>query len=155
MQVTSFLSLAALLATGALSAPIDRRGAPAQNPVVPDIGSATAIARREAPHGNAELTYYDPGLGACGINSGAGELVVAMPHGLFDAKTPNGNPNKNPLCGKKLTVQTPDGKRKVTVTVVDRCPACKGNSLDLSRPAFAALADLSVGRIKGASWTML
>ncbi|KAL8372286.1 hypothetical protein RB595_001869 [Gaeumannomyces hyphopodioides] len=156
MQPTSLLGLAALLATGALSAPIDRRAAPApQNPVVPDIGGAIAIARREAPHANAELTHYEPGMGACGVNSGAGELVAAMPHGLFDAKTPGGNPNKNPLCGKKLKVKGPGGKGEVVVVVVDRCPACKGNSLDLSPPAFAALADLGVGRIKGASWTML
>lgn len=157
MQLASLLSLAALLATGALSAPVDRRGAiPApNNPIVPDIG--TSIARRGSGgvHGNAELTHYDQtaGIGACGVMSKATDLVAAMPHGLFDAKTPAGNPNKNPLCGKKLKVKGPGGK-SVQVTVVDRCPGCKGNSLDLSPPAFKALADLGVGRIKGASWTM-
>ncbi|KAL8399727.1 hypothetical protein RB594_000216 [Gaeumannomyces avenae] len=162
MQLTSLLGLAALLATTALSAPIDRRSTTHQNPVVPDISSSssttTAIARRLAsasPHPNAELTHYTPGMGACGVVSGPGELVAAMPHALFDAQTPAGNPNKNPLCGRKLRVQGPDGKRQVVVTVADRCPACVGNSLDLSEPAFAALADLDVGRIKGASWTML
>ncbi|EJT74851.1 hypothetical protein GGTG_08689 [Gaeumannomyces tritici R3-111a-1] len=160
MQLTSLLGLAALLATTALSAPIDRRSTTQQNPVVPDIGSSstTAMAHRRSPaspHPNAELTHYTPGLGACGITSGPGELVAAMPHALFDAKTPAGNPNKNPLCGRKLRVRGPDGKREVVVTVADRCPACVGNSLDLSEPAFAALADLGVGRIKGASWTML
>jgi len=66
------------------------------------------------------------GLGACGFTNNATELVVAMAAPDFDPFTPGGNPNKNTLCGRSISVTGPKGT--VTVRVVDRCPECKSVS---------------------------
>ncbi|KAK4235238.1 hypothetical protein C8A03DRAFT_36924 [Achaetomium macrosporum] len=42
-----------------------------------------------------------------------------MSHADFDPSTPNGNPNNNPLCGKRLRASY-NGKN-VDVTVIDHC----------------------------------
>lgn len=94
---------------------------------------------------SGEGTYYDPEMGACGnVNSGD-EKVVAISQYLFDKYTPNGNPNKNSLCGKKINASY-EGKT-VEVTIVDRCVGCKEHDLDLSPSAFADIADKGLGRI--------
>ncbi|XP_038696883.1 EG45-like domain containing protein [Tripterygium wilfordii] len=36
----------------------------------------------------------------------------------------------------------------VTVKIVDLCPGCQGNSLDLSQEAFSQIADPNAGRIQ-------
>lgn len=94
---------------------------------------------------SGEGTYYDPEMGACGnVNSGD-EKVVAISQYLFDKYTPNGNPNKNSLCGKKINASY-EGKT-VEVTIVDICVGCKEHDLDLSPSAFADIADKGLGRI--------
>lgn len=89
-------------------------------------------------------TYYDTGLGACGITSTDSDYIVAISHVLFDAQGV-ANPNNNPLCGKKINAHY--GGKSVTVTVVDRCPGCEEGSLDFSPSAFNQLADFDLGRI--------
>jgi hypothetical protein len=69
-----------------------------------------------------DLTYYDPGLGSCGITSTASEKICAVSHVLFDATMISANPNTNPICGKKLRIRR--GDRTVDVAVVDRCKLC-------------------------------
>ncbi|CAP62076.1 uncharacterized protein PODANS_5_460 [Podospora anserina S mat+] len=92
------------------------------------------------------------GLGACGQLHQDSEFVVALSHADFDPQTPGGNPNNNPLCGRRLRASF-EGK-SVKVAVIDRCPACSAGSLDLSPAAFSQLADLGRGRIQG-SWVWL
>lgn len=101
-----------------------------------------------APRNSGDLTFYDPGMGACGISSGAGEMVVALNAPQFDPATPNGNPNLNSLCGKRVRVTGPSGTT-VDATIVDRCPGCAAGSLDLSPAAFQVLAPLDKGRVAG------
>jgi hypothetical protein len=91
-----------------------------------------------------DATFFHTGLGACGKVSNDSQLVCALPGAVFDKKTPNGNPNKNPLCGRKVKVTR--GGKSVTVRVVDRCGPCKSNDIDLSPTAFGKLASLGVGR---------
>ncbi|UJR13166.1 hypothetical protein I4U23_000189 [Adineta vaga] len=95
---------------------------------------------------SGDATYYDPGLGACGINSGGNELVCAVASPDFDPQTPNGNPNNNKLCGRRISVNGPKGS--VTVSVVDRCPGCKSGDLDLSPAAFDRIANRNQGRVR-------
>ena len=86
--------------------------------------------------------YNDAGYGACGTQINAGtQLLVAAPAGLWT--TPN--PNNDPLCSKSIRV-TYNGKT-ITVPIKDKCPSCANNKIDLSQPAFASLADTSVGII--------
>ena len=72
-----------------------------------------------------DLTYYDPGLGACGIDSGDNDAVVAVSHYTFDAVQTGSDPNQNPLCGRKIRATRVDertGKSvSIDVTVIDRC----------------------------------
>ncbi|OJD15358.1 hypothetical protein AJ78_04403, partial [Emergomyces pasteurianus Ep9510] len=65
-----------------------------------------------------DLTYYSPGLGACGIDSTSSDAVCAVSWQLYDAVRTGPNPNTNPLCGKRLRLRR--GGRSVDVMVVDR-----------------------------------
>jgi len=99
-----------------------------------------------------EGTFYSTGMGACGITNKDTDYIAAASHLLFD-NFPNylgGNPNLNPMCGRKV-IATYQGK-SVTVTLTDRCTACAVTDLDFSPSAFNQLADFSVGRIKGMTW---
>lgn len=92
------------------------------------------------------MTYYQAGLGACGVNSnGDIEMVVALPVGLMGSQS-----NNNPYCGK--IVKIVNGNSSITATVVDKCMGCKDYAIDLSTRAFLGLGvDLAVGR-KVISW---
>jgi hypothetical protein len=97
-------------------------------------------------------TYYDPGLGACGIVSTASENIAAISHVVFDAAQIGANPNNNPLCGRKIWVtrqKTPGAAKNVSleVTVVDRCTGCKPQDLDFSMSVFEKLAEQWQGRV--------
>ncbi|OJD21173.1 hypothetical protein ACJ73_07492 [Blastomyces percursus] len=92
-----------------------------------------------------DLTYYDPGLGACGIKSAAGEPVCAVSQYLYDAVAVGTNPNANPLCGKRVRLRR--AGRSVDVTVVDRCVGCQPNDIDVSLSVFTQLALEEQGRV--------
>ncbi|KAJ7908222.1 plant expansin [Mycena leptocephala] len=113
---------------------------------VPD----TVETRSESHSGDG--TYYTPGLGACGKTNTADQLIVAVGHGVFDSfPGATGNPNNNPICGKKLRATY--GTKSVVVTVEDRCAGCAGAAdLDFTETGFAKLAPISVGRIHGVKW---
>ncbi|CAJ2510622.1 Uu.00g062470.m01.CDS01 [Anthostomella pinea] len=134
------------------------------------VGLGVGLSRRSKHSqdlplpGNADvhtgdLTYYGPGLGACGVVSTSSDNIVSVSHYTFDAASTGSNPNNNPLCGKKIRVQrdfVEDGKgnRSVDVTVVDRCVGCAPTDLDLSIAVFTQLAPEDSGRVVG-SWAWL
>jgi len=92
-------------------------------------------------------TFYGTGSNACGGVDHDTDFICAAAHGLFDSYPgATGNPNNNPICGKKLTAHY-QGK-SVTVKVTDRCGGCEGNSLDFSPAAFKQIADPNLGRIQ-------
>ena len=99
-----------------------------------------------------ELTYYDPGLGACGIDSHDGDHIVAVSHFIFDAVSTGSNPNANPLCGKMIRARR-DGK-SVDLKVVDRCTGCQPRDLDITLKVFAGLAAVERGRVD-VEWSWL
>ncbi len=116
--------------------------------------------------GNAEvhqgdLTFYDPGgpgFGACGRADYSTDAICAVSHLLYDAMATTGNPNDNPLCGRKIRItrnDERDGREKsVDVTVVDRCTGCEPNDIDLSLGMFDKIADEGLGRVAG-KWAWL
>jgi hypothetical protein len=81
------------------------------------------------PSGTAEyvgdLTYYGPGLGACGVTSSDTDNIVAISHYVYDAVQVGSNPNTNPLCGLQIRAERFDTQvnmmRSVDLTIVDRC----------------------------------
>ncbi|KAF1982747.1 hypothetical protein K402DRAFT_397274 [Aulographum hederae CBS 113979] len=105
-----------------------------------------------------DLTYYDPGLGACGIASNSGENIVAVSHLVFDAAQTGSNPNANPLCGKKIRASRyfaqAHGQRSVDLTVVDRCVGCAATDIDVTISAFKKLAEEAEGRVN-VQWAWL
>ncbi|RDW68249.1 hypothetical protein BP5796_08906 [Coleophoma crateriformis] len=106
-----------------------------------------------------DLTYYAPGLGACGITSSSTDAICAVSHIIFDAaQGSSSNPNANPLCGKKIRItrynEAVNAERSVDVTVVDRCVGCVADDLDLSLSMFTQLADEGLGRVTG-TWAWL
>lgn len=104
-----------------------------------------------------DLTYYDPGLGACGATNFVNESIVAVSHALFDAAAgqagSGSNPNANPLCGKviRISSRAAGANRSVDVTVRDRCTGCAVADLDVTESVFDRLAQRAEGRVK-CSW---
>ena len=129
------------------------------------IGLAAGLSSRNSSqnlplpsaHGGpyeGDLTYYDPGLGACGVTSANGDKIVAVSHFLFDAVQTGSDPNTNPLCGKKVRVKRLGGDVTVDLTVVDRCVGCETQDLDMTEETFSDLADVALGRVTG-EWSWL
>ena len=83
-------------------------------------------------------TYYNAnGDGACMFGPSPGDLMVSA------MNSPEyGNAA---ACGAYVHVIGPKGQ--VTVRIVDLCPECNAGHLDLSREAFARIADLPQGRV--------
>jgi expansin (peptidoglycan-binding protein) len=101
------------------------------------LQAAGGAACAAPPAGNVvhegKATFYTP-AGAAGncsyVGFPADDLYVALSPGEYaDAAA----------CGGYLDVTGPRGK--VRVKVVDRCPECPTGHLDLSRKAFARIAD--------------
>ncbi|KAJ5204320.1 uncharacterized protein N7498_005199 [Penicillium cinerascens] len=99
-----------------------------------------------------DLTYYNPGLGACGYTNSGSDMVCAVSHILFDAASTGSDPNDNPLCGMKLRLRR-NGK-SVDVKVVDRCVGCAVTDLDVTEAVFEEVAELAQGRVK-VEWAWL
>ncbi|KAL2020576.1 hypothetical protein VTK56DRAFT_8164 [Thermocarpiscus australiensis] len=73
----------------------------------PETTDNNTVARKtNVAATSGRFTWYNPGLGACGIPNSDSDLVVALSHADFDPSTPNGNPNNNPLCGRHTCEQT-------------------------------------------------
>ncbi len=127
------------------------------------IGLAAGLSTRKhtqnlpLPSGNGgpytgDLTYYEPGLGACGIDSQNSDKIVAISHLVFDAVSVGSNPNANPLCGKKIRARRDN--KSVDLTVVDRCTGCQPKDIDVTINTFADLADVDQGRVQ-VEWNWL
>ncbi|CAO3587696.1 unnamed protein product [Absidia cylindrospora] len=90
---------------------------------------------------SGSATYYDVGLGSCGNTNSNSEMVAALSSSIM---------NKS-KCGKSINIKSPKGS--VTVKVVDTCPGCDSNAIDLSPAAFKKLGDMNDGRID-VTWSM-
>lgn len=144
MQPFAIFLLIANLAVSALAAPIANTTSSSCVPSAPDFLCGTQVG---------EGTWFAPGEGACGFNNKSSQLIVAVSWKLYDNYPgyKGGNPNTNPVCGRKIHAKY-KGKG-VKVTVVDRCTGCNETDLDFSSGAFGHLADLSVGRLYNMTWT--
>lgn len=105
-----------------------------------DSSSSSSPSSSSSQDFSGQATYYDVGLGACGVTNTNSELIAAINVDQFGSQS-----NGNPICGKQATLYY-QGK-SVTVTVQDKCPGCSYGDIDLSPAAFKALADESLGRI--------
>ncbi|KII84077.1 hypothetical protein PLICRDRAFT_179759 [Plicaturopsis crispa FD-325 SS-3] len=92
-------------------------------------------------------TWYETGLGACGIYNTDSDKIVAASARLFDTYPgATANPNNNPICKRRVNIHY-QGKT-VQAAITDRCAGCAGEyDLDMSPGAFDVLAPPSAGRI--------
>jgi hypothetical protein len=144
-------------------APSSTYEAPAASSAAPaSYGSSSGSDSSNPQSGKTftgEITYFTPGMGACGETSGEGDKMVAISQSLFDQYTPNGNPNKNPLCGKTLTIKGADGAEH-KATIWDRCVGCAMDDLDMPQEFFNEVTTPSGsstpadGRAYGYEWSM-
>ncbi|KAI0820518.1 RlpA-like double-psi beta-barrel-protein domain-containing protein-containing protein [Trametes gibbosa] len=117
------------------------------------VASATSFSLVQALTGTGDATFYDAGLGSCGIFNTDSDFIVAIDAATFDTfPGATANPNTNPICNRQLTA-TANGK-SVTLTVTDRCAGCAPGSIDMTPTAFQQLASLDVGRLHGVTWTL-
>ncbi|CAE7063762.1 unnamed protein product [Rhizoctonia solani] len=121
--------------------------APVQNTTTHEL-----VARGPYDTHNGWASWYNPsaGTGACGWQNQDYEWVAAVGTQLFQELTPDGNPNHSAACGKTATA-TYNGKT-ITLGIVDRCPGCGYDDIDLAPAAFQQFADLGVGKLYGFSW---
>ncbi|KAI4295344.1 hypothetical protein L6164_035398 [Bauhinia variegata] len=91
-------------------------------------------------------TVYVPS--ACYGNAQQGTLIAAANPSLY---------NKGAACGRRYRVTCTGGTNQVpnpcrggsvTVKIVDLCPGCGANQLDLSQEAFSKIGNPDAGRIK-------
>jgi expansin (peptidoglycan-binding protein) len=95
---------------------------------------------------SAVAVFYDPGraVGSCSLGPfPAGGRYVSLPPGRF---------GHSAACGSYLTVQGPRGQ--VRAEVVDLCPGCAANMINLSRAAFDAVADPGPGAARVRFWPL-
>ncbi|CAE6527923.1 unnamed protein product [Rhizoctonia solani] len=119
---------------------------PVDTPGVVEEFETTHLSSRKPARGGW-ATYYNTegGRGACGKYNHNQEYVVAIGKPLWDSTQEHGGTSA--LCGKTATVRW-RGK-SVRVRVVDECPVCGYNDIDLSPSAFQKLADKEVGKLNG------
>ncbi|KAI1401509.1 RlpA-like double-psi beta-barrel-protein domain-containing protein-containing protein [Hypoxylon fuscum] len=104
---------------------------------------ALAFAASQAVAYSGDMTYYTPGLGACGKYNKESDHIVALAPAQYGN---DANPNKAKVCGKKISIHY--GGKTATATVVDKCPGCASGSIDVSPSVFKQLASLDKGRVK-------
>ena len=105
------------------------RGTP---PVVPGLPIDPFATR------SGQATYYDAdGGGNCSFDPSPSDLMVGAMNqtDYYNSLT----------CGAYVQVNGPKGA--VVIRIVDRCPECPVGNIDLSREAFAKIADLVQGRV--------
>jgi hypothetical protein len=93
---------------------------------------------------NARWTFYETGLGACGGYNSDSDFIVALNQDTFGTSYPS------PYCNKQITM-TYNGKT-TTATIVDACPGCPYDGLDLSPGLFSFFASQDEGVIYGNWW---
>jgi expansin (peptidoglycan-binding protein) len=90
------------------------------------------------PINTGEGTFYAAtGAGNCSFDPSPDDLMVAALNTTDYASAQ--------MCGAFVEVTGPQGT--IMVRIVDRCPGCAPGDIDLSREAFALIADPVQGRV--------
>lgn len=106
------------------------------------LGGAAAIHPGPAPgatlaaRNSGSMTYYSPGLGACGENNSESDPVAGVSSSVYGGGS----------AFKKVATIHYDGK-STTAKIVDLCPGCAAGDIDVSPAVFEKLSPLSAGRV--------
>jgi len=99
-------------------------------------------------HTGGHATWFSQNgvAGACGTVHSDDDFIAALDYRSYGDLSA-----QSKYCGQKIRVSW-QGK-SVDVVVADACPTCdNASSVDLSKGAFQALADLSVGELDDITW---
>ncbi|KAL0945415.1 hypothetical protein HGRIS_000907 [Hohenbuehelia grisea] len=94
------------------------------------VGSVSAFS------GRATFYSVETGASQCGPTFSNSDIVVALPVAHYASGA---------HCGDTISVTF--GSTTIHPTIIDSCPACSGDSIDLSPAAFQQLASLDTGLI--------
>ncbi|EKG16104.1 Barwin [Macrophomina phaseolina MS6] len=111
--------------------------------ILAPITFATPVPHTNAKRSNSgKATFYGGNLsgGMCSFTG------YTLPSGIYGTALSDSNWNKAAACGECVKVTGPKGN-SITAMVVDQCPGCGTNHLDLFQDAFAKLSDISAGII--------
>ncbi|KIR77076.1 hypothetical protein I306_06014 [Cryptococcus gattii EJB2] len=86
---------------------------------------------------SGRATFYDVGMGACGISNVASDYIVALNSNQYGSGYPG------PQCGRSITISY--NGVQVAATIEDECPTCPYGGLDLSKGLFDRFADENLG----------
>lgn len=123
------------------------RPSPSATPPPPSTTAASAGRIRPGTTYKGDATVYEAadGNGACSFGPSDDMMIVAMNETDYETAG---------ACGAHLLVRAANGN-SVTVRVTNLCPLpCAPGQLDLSKQAFAELADPQLGRIP-VTWSLL
>jgi expansin (peptidoglycan-binding protein) len=111
----------------------------AADAVTPGDKGVTPDGPSPFPLQNGKITYYNAdGSGNCSFPASPNDLMVAAMNQVeYDGSA---------ACGECVKVNGPKGS--VVVRIVDRCPECLKGHIDLSKEAFAKIADLALGVVQ-------
>lgn len=100
--------------------------------IQPGSAPGTTLAARTS----GSMTYYSPGLGACGENNTESDPVAGVSSSVYGGGS---------ACNKFATIHY--GGKSTTAKIVDLCPGCAAGDIDVSPAVFQTLAPLSAGRV--------
>jgi expansin (peptidoglycan-binding protein) len=113
-------------------------------PETPSAADDTTISAAGSKRGEATFYGGNTDGGMCSFTG------YTIPSGIFGTALSDSNWGGAQACGQCVRVTGPSGTQ-LTAMVVDQCPGCGSNHLDLYPDAFAKLADPSKGVIN-VSW---
>ncbi|KAF3941205.1 hypothetical protein ABW19_dt0203340 [Dactylella cylindrospora] len=94
--------------TGGAAGPSSAGSVPGPAPTPTSGGGGGGPSPGTGQTFSGDATYYDPGLGACGIVNSASDLIAAIGHALFESAGV-ANSNHNPYCGRQIIVRNQGG----------------------------------------------
>ena len=108
------------------------------------LTALTALAATTLAQGSGRTTFYGGNLngGMCSFTT-----LPKLPSGIYGTALSANNWANSANCGACIQVTGPSGK-SIKAMVVDQCPECGQNGLDLFQDAFATLANPSTGVIQ-------
>ncbi|OQD80173.1 hypothetical protein PENANT_c038G09395 [Penicillium antarcticum] len=104
--------------------------------------STTSSSSSSSQENSGSATFYGGNVsgGTCSFSS------YTLPSTLFGTALSADRWDDAANCGSCVSVTGPNGKT-IKAMVVDQCPECESNHLDLFQSAFAELSDISAGVI--------
>ncbi|KAH7348068.1 RlpA-like double-psi beta-barrel-protein domain-containing protein-containing protein [Pyrenochaeta sp. MPI-SDFR-AT-0127] len=128
-------------------APTSKYEAPAEPSAAPEPPKEVDSSAAGSKKGDATFYGGNVGGGMCSFTG------YTIPRGLFGTALSDSNWAGGANCGACVQVTGPSGT-KITAMVVDQCPGCGPNHVDLFPDAFARLAEPSKGVIP-VSWDIV